>query len=214
VRDGFADGGVRAGDDMPGGVVGQPDGQRGDQLPAAGLGHDAAAQPGPDEVQFCLGHLAFHAEQEPVVEAAGVIEAVLVADQRAGHPAQLQELVPVSGVAGQPGAFQAQHDPGPAEGHLGGQLLEAFPVGSTGAGLALVDVDHGDLVAGPAERDRLAAQVVLADRGLGVVDDLLEARLADIEQGRSGQVGGGHFRRSGIGEHGALLCRPGGRDSR
>jgi hypothetical protein len=45
---------------------------------------------------------------------------------------------------------------------------------------ALVDVDHGDLAAVPAQRDRLAAQVVLADRGLGVVDDLLEAGLADV----------------------------------
>ena len=52
VRDGAADGGVGVEDDVPGGVVGQPDGQRGDQLPAAGLGHDPAAQPGPDEVQF------------------------------------------------------------------------------------------------------------------------------------------------------------------
>ena len=127
MRDGFADGGVGVEDDVPGGVVGQPDGQRGDQLAAAGLGHDAAAQPGPDEMQLSLGHLPFHAEQQPVVEAAGVIEAVFVADQRAGHAAQFQELVPVGGVAGQPGAFQAQHDPGPAQGHLGDQLLEALP---------------------------------------------------------------------------------------
>src|ERR1019366_3094963 len=54
VRDGFADGGVGVGDDMAGGVVDQPDGQRGDQLAAAGLGQDPAAQPGPDEMQFGL----------------------------------------------------------------------------------------------------------------------------------------------------------------
>jgi hypothetical protein len=41
-----------AGDDVAGGVAGQPGGQRGDQFPAAGLGQDAAAQPGPDEVQL------------------------------------------------------------------------------------------------------------------------------------------------------------------
>ena len=182
MRDGAADGGVGVEDDVPGGVVGQADGQRDDQLAAAGLGHDPAAQPGPDEMQLGFGHLAFHAEQEPVVEVAGVIEAVFVADQGAGHAAQLEELVPVGVVAGQPGAFQAEHDPGPAQGHLGDQLLESFPVGGAGAGLALVDVDHGDLAGGPAQRDRPAAQVVLADRGLGVVDDLLEAGLADIEQ--------------------------------
>jgi hypothetical protein len=88
--------------------------------------------------------------------------------------------VPVGGVAGQPGAFQAQDDPGPAEGYLGDQLLESFPVGGAGAGVALAGVDDGDLAGGPAQRDRPAAQVVLADRGLGVVDDLLEGGLADI----------------------------------
>src|SRR5713226_9181709 len=68
-------------------------------------------------------------QQQPVVEGARVVGAVLVADQGAGHGADLQELMPVGVVAGQPRAFQAQHDPGPAEGHLGDQLLESFPVG-------------------------------------------------------------------------------------
>ena len=66
VRDGAADGGVGVEDDVPGGVVGQPDGQRGDQLAAAGLGDDPAAQPGPDEMELCLGELPFHAQEEPV----------------------------------------------------------------------------------------------------------------------------------------------------
>jgi hypothetical protein len=39
-------------------VVGQPDRQLQSQLAAAGLGQDPAAQPGPQEMQFCLlcGH--------------------------------------------------------------------------------------------------------------------------------------------------------------
>ena len=212
MRDGAPDGGVGVEDDVAGGVVGQPGGQRGDQLPAAGLGHDPAAQPGPDEMQFCLRDLPFHAQNQAIVKIPRVVEAVFVADQRAGHAAELEELVPVGGVAGQPGAFQAQHDPGPAEGDPGDQLLESFPVGGAGAGLALVDVDDGDLGGGPAERDRLAAQVVLADRGLGVVQDLLEAGLADIQQGGPGEMGGGHLRGGGVGEHGCSFPAPAGRD--
>ena len=76
MRERAADGGVGVEDDMPGGVVGQADGQRGDELAAAGLGHDPAAQPGPDEVQLSLGHLPFHAEKQAVVEVPRVIEAV------------------------------------------------------------------------------------------------------------------------------------------
>ena len=122
------DGGVGVEDDVPGGVVDQADGQRHDQLAAAGLGDDPAAQPGPDEMELSLRHLPFHAQQQAVVEVPRVVEAVFVADQGAGHGADLQELMPVGVVAGQPGAFQAEHDPGPAQRHLGDQLLEPFPV--------------------------------------------------------------------------------------
>ena len=80
-------------------------------------------------MQLGLAHLAFHAQQQSVVELAGVVEAVLVADQGAGHGAQLEQLVPVGGVTGQPGAFQAEHDPGPAQRHLGDQVLEPLAVG-------------------------------------------------------------------------------------
>jgi hypothetical protein len=48
---------------MAGGVVGQTDRQRHDQLAAAGLGQHPAPQPGLDEMQFCFRHLAFHTEQ-------------------------------------------------------------------------------------------------------------------------------------------------------
>jgi len=58
VREGASDGGAGVEDDVAGGVVGQPGGQRGDQLAAAGLGDDPAAQPGPDEMQF--GFLCGH----------------------------------------------------------------------------------------------------------------------------------------------------------
>ena len=63
VRDGFPDGGVGVEDDVAGGVVDKPHGQRGDQFPAAGLGQDAAAQPGSDEMQLSFRHLAFHAQK-------------------------------------------------------------------------------------------------------------------------------------------------------
>jgi len=74
-------------DDVPGAVVGQPGGQRGDQLAAAGLGDDSAAQPGPDEMELSFGEGTLKAQQEPVVEVPRVVEAVFVADQGAGQAA-------------------------------------------------------------------------------------------------------------------------------
>ena len=65
--------------DPAGGVIDQADRQRHDELAAAGLGELAAAQPRLEQVQFGLGHRPFKPEQQPVVEGARVIEAVLVA---------------------------------------------------------------------------------------------------------------------------------------
>jgi hypothetical protein len=95
--------------------------------------------------------LTFHAQQHAVVEVAGVVEAVFVADQGGGQGADFQQPVPVGAVPGQPGAFQAEHDAGLAQRHVGDQVLEAFPVGDRGAGVALVDVDDDDLVLTPAQ---------------------------------------------------------------
>jgi hypothetical protein len=108
-------------------------------------------------------------------------------------PGELEELVPVRGVAGQPRAFQPEHDPGPTQRHLGDQLLEPFPVRGRGTGLALVDVDHPDLVISPAQRDRPPTQVVLAHRGLGVVQNLTDRGLPDIQQRGPAQVRGANL---------------------
>ena len=83
-------------------VAGQPDRQLQPQFAAAGLGQDPAAQPGPQEMQFCFAELAFHPQEEPVVEAGRVIEPVLVQDEGVAVGADLQQPVPVCVVAGQP----------------------------------------------------------------------------------------------------------------
>jgi hypothetical protein len=40
-------------------------------------------------MELCFGEGALEAQQEPVVEVPRVIEAVFIADQGAGHPAEL-----------------------------------------------------------------------------------------------------------------------------
>src|SRR6516165_2206649 len=85
--------------DLAGRVVDESDRQRRLELAAAGLGEDAAAQASAEEVQLRLGHRALEAEQEAVVEVAGVVEAVLVEDQGLRERADLEQPVPVGGVA-------------------------------------------------------------------------------------------------------------------
>src|SRR5487761_1548435 len=186
-------------------VVDQAGRQGERELAAAGLGQDPAAHPGTQEMQFEFRDLAFHAQQDAVVEDGRVIQAVFVEDERVGAGADLDELLPVGGVAGQPGAFQAQDDAGPAQGDLRDQVLEPGPVSGRGAGAALVDVDDVDFVLRPAERGRAAFQVVLPPGRLGVVDHLVEGGLADVEVGVAAQPRGGHLG-DVIAAHGGPSC--------
>ncbi len=77
--------------------------------------------------------------------------------------------------------------------------------------MALVDVDDVDAVGRPAQRQRPALQVVLPRGGLGVVDDLVEGRLADIQVGVAGQPGGRHLGHS-VAAHGGMVSLSGNED--
>jgi hypothetical protein len=155
-------------------------------------------------MQFGLADRAFEAQQEAVVDRAGVIEPVLVADQRARQRAQLKQPMPVGVVSRQPRALEAEHDPRLRQRHVSNEPLKPLPVGGRGAGLALIDVDHHDPLGGPAERDRPAAEVVLAAGGVGVVSDLIQARLAHIQIRVASQMICGHLRLT-VTHHGSLL---------
>jgi hypothetical protein len=76
-------------------VVDQADREGEREFAAAGLGQDPAAHPGPEEMQFEFRDLPFHSQKDPVVEDGRVIQAVLVADERVGVGADLDELLPV-----------------------------------------------------------------------------------------------------------------------
>ena len=98
-------------------------------------------------MQLGFAHGPFEAEQQPVVELSGVIDAVFVQDQSVGQGADLEQPVPVRRVAGQAGDLQAEHHADLAHAHGGDQTLEAFPV-AVRARLAQVAVDDDDLVGG------------------------------------------------------------------
>ena len=117
------------------------------------------------------------------LKSAGSYRAVLVADQRVGQGADLQQAMPIGVVAGQPAALQAEHDAGSPHADIRHQTLEPLPVSGGCPGVSLVDVDHDDLFGRPAQSHRPLSQVVLTDARLGVVQHLTQGGLADIQIG-------------------------------
>jgi hypothetical protein len=187
-RDGLHHGLVGADHDLVVGVVVEPDRQPLTQLPALRLVMQPRGQPGPDQVQLRLAHRALQAEYQPVVEIARVIHPVGVGDQRVSQRAQVQKLIPVGVIAGQPGHLDAENDPDMTQPDIGDQLLEPFPGGGLRTRPAQVGVDDPDLVGIPAQRHRAFTQLVLAGKALGVLPDLGQGGLADIDIGVTAEV--------------------------
>jgi hypothetical protein len=76
--------------DLPGCLApDQPGRQRDPQLPASRLVPQPAEHPGAQHLQLRLGHGPFEAQDEPVIEHAGMIDAALVGDQGIGQRAQM-----------------------------------------------------------------------------------------------------------------------------
>jgi len=56
-----------------------------------------------------LAHGALEAKQKPVVEQTGIIDAVMIDDQCAGHGAKVDRVVPVAVVPSQTRSFERLH---------------------------------------------------------------------------------------------------------
>ena len=117
-----------------------------------------------------------------------MIEPVPIGDQRVGHGAQIEELVPVGVVAGEAGDLDPEDDPHLPETDVGDESLEALPGGRLGARTTEVLVDDDDLARLPAEIHGAVGELVLALEALGVLADLREGRLAHVDIGVAAEV--------------------------
>ena len=169
-------------------LVDVADRERQPQVAAGGGGHPGTVQPGMQQVQLGLAHLALEAQQQPVVDVGQVVDAVRVDDQRAGDPGDLQQPRQVGIRAGQPGDLQPEDRAGLAGAHPSQQVPEALTVGGRAAGQPQVAVDHLDPPGRPAEPGGLAGQAVLPGGGLAVLADLRQRGLAQVDHRRPAQV--------------------------
>ena len=172
---------VRIEGHLSGRVVDQPGGQGATEFAPARLVEAPAAQACLDHMQFGLAHGALEAEQEAIVEACRIVDAVFVEDEGVGKGANLQQALPVGIVARQTRDFQAHHDPRVAHADVAHQPPKSLAPGGRGPGFALVIVDDDNLVIAPAEGDGPVTKCILPLGALGILEDLPHRGLADVE---------------------------------
>ena len=81
------------------------------QFAAFSLVADAAVKPRADDMEFGFGHRALQSQKQPVIEKSRMIEAILVADERIGDAAQVEQPIPLGVVACHPGDFHTENQP-------------------------------------------------------------------------------------------------------
>jgi hypothetical protein len=123
--------------------------------------------PLPEKVQFELTHGAFEPQQQTVIQQTRVIDAIGIYDERSHQTAQLDEVMPVTTVAGQSGCFDAEdraHAPGA---HFGNQPCKTWTIDLAGTGTSQVLVDDLDLL--KPELASLVSQGILSPLTLQII---------------------------------------------
>src|SRR5918995_630836 len=147
------------------------------QLTAPRFGAGGVEHAGTQHTELELADAALHAEQQPVVRPAGVIDPVQIDHPRLHQPAELEQVMPVATVAGEPGRIEAQHGSDLARTRPGDQPLEAGPGHRPAGGATEVVVDHLDLAEAPTTRD--LDELILSPLALEVGLDLRLGGLPD-----------------------------------
>jgi len=126
----------------------------------------------------------------------GVVQTVLIQDERLGEGADFEEPMPIGGVARQARDFEPHHESRATETHVADQLLKPFAVRRRCTRVPQVPVDHHHLLNGPAERHGALSERILTRGALGILDDLPQRRLPHIEIRLATQVAWGDLLRS------------------
>lgn len=121
-----------------------------------------------------------------IIELARIVDTLTVDDEGVRESAEIEELIPIAIVAGQPRDVETDDSAGVPEADLGHEALEARTPGSRRAGLAEIFVDHDHLA--PAQAACVVLQVVLTAAALVMMTDLRERGLTDVHEGRTVQM--------------------------
>src|SRR4029077_16998524 len=115
------------------------------EFTAPRLGTGGIQHPGAEHAEFELADAALHAEQQSIVRPAGIVDPVEVDHSRLDQAAELEQVMPVTPVAGEPGGIEAQNRSPPAATEPSPQPLEARPRHHSAGGAAEIIVDYLDV---------------------------------------------------------------------
>jgi hypothetical protein len=155
------------------------------------------------ELEFA--HCPLHAQQKTIVGVPGLVDAVLVNEERADQPAELDQRVPIATVAGEPRRLDREHGTHMTLTNGGEQTLEPWAA-HPGAGPAQIMVDDDHI--GPAQLAGPLLQSILAAPALGVVQQLVGGRLSGVDIGAACEM----VRRD-LGHHPPPSCSSAGSSS-
>ena len=148
------------------------------QLAAPGFGAGGIEHAGLQHAEFELADAALHAEQQPVVRPARVVDSIEINDLGPDQPAELQQVTPIATVAGEPGRVKAQHGADLAGAQPRDEPFEPWSRRRTAGRTAKIIVDHFNITEPvlPGDIDQLVLPPPAFEIGL----DLLLGRLANV----------------------------------
>ena len=121
----------------------------------------------PQEIELVLIETALEAEEQPVIALARRIDRLPVDEHRVDHAAHLDQLLPITAVAGEARHLPSRNRADLAETDLGHHPFEASPRDAARGRAAEIVVDDRDL--GPAETGETIAHSVLQRTALAIV---------------------------------------------
>src|SRR6266545_3591565 len=155
----------------------------------------ATVQSRTNQVEFDLTDRPFEPEQQPVIETARMIETIGIGDERIDEATQVQQVVPITVVAGHARDFGGHDDADVAQSHLSDESIESdASYASTATTYSKVFIDHHDLRSRPAQVGGPLYQAILQALALSVVQDLAGRGLTNVDRGLASEVGGRDLR--------------------
>jgi hypothetical protein len=170
----------------------QPDREQDSQFTATGFLSNGFQRSLAQQIQFEFTHGAFQAQEQPVVDETGIVDAIGIDDDGADHATQFDQVVPIAAVPCQARRFDTEHGAHLSRTDVRDESLESRALHQTRPRPPQILVDDHDVL--EAELAGVLGQAVLAALTFLVVDNLARRGLTHVHQATPPQTVSGQLR--------------------